>query len=63
VNTPVTIRGWLYPSVIEAWRAEAPPRLTIERVYRRYNELGWDLERAITQCVRAKRYEQMELEL
>ena len=61
MNTPVRIRGWKYPSVIAAWRAEGPPRLTISQVYRRYNELGWDLEQAITQCVRIRKIEQQDL--
>ena len=61
MNTPVEIRGWKYPSVIAAWRAEAPPSLDIRQVYRRYNELGWSLERAITQCRRSGRVVQGEL--
>jgi len=61
MNTPITVRGYTYPSVIEAWRAEAPPSLSIKQVYRRHKNLGWDLETAITQGIRGKKIEQLEL--
>jgi len=61
MNTRITVRGYSYPSVIQAWRAEGPPGLAISQVYRRYNELGWGLVESITQGVRAKKIEQLEL--
>jgi len=57
----VTIRGYTYPSVVEAWRVEGPPGLSIKCVYKRHEENNWDWERCITRSLHSRKMKQLEL--